>query len=135
MKERTKLIDLMLSLGFKVVGHGSSIERVEKHMNFSDGKVRVNLTEDNNHISVVRSDVTYICSGYDGYEASTPVDARKEVIEALTPFLLPDESIVTEIKNWKYKPYEKRMSQEIREHNKWCKQNGLSDCMIPEGEA
>ena len=30
--ERTKLINLLLSLNFEVVGHGSTIERIEEHM-------------------------------------------------------------------------------------------------------
>ena len=132
MKERPKLIDLILSLGYEVIGHGSSIERIEEHMNFSDRKVRICLTDDNNHIFCVRSDQTYMKGGYDGYEASVPVEIKEEHIKILEPFLFPDESIVDDIKNWEYVPYEERRAQEIREHNEWCRQNNLMDCLIPE---
>ncbi len=128
--EKTKLIDLLLSLNFKVVGHGASINHIEKHMNFSDRNLRINLTEDNNHIYIIRSARTYMSGGYDGCERSYPVDIADNIKKALEPFLLPKESIVTDITNWKYQPYENRLKKEIEEHNKWCRKNGLLDCII-----
>lgn len=135
MNERTKLINLLLSLGFEVVGHGSTIDRITEHMNFSNGDIRVNLTNDNEHVYIIRSAKVYIVGGYDGCERYHPVSISDDMKHALEPYLLPKESIVEDISNWRYEPYHKRMLEEIREHNKWCKENGLIDNMIPESRA
>lgn len=128
--ERTELINLILSFGFEVVGHGCTIDRIEKHMNFSNRNIRICLTEDNNHISVIDSDITYLVGGYDGFEAQEKVSIDTKFKKAIEPYLLPDDTIVDNIKNWKYKPYEDRLKEEIREHNKWCRKHKLYDCMV-----
>lgn len=130
----TKLIDTLLELGFRVVGYGASIDHIEEHMNFSNGNLRVNLTSDNNHISIIRSDRSYMSGGYDGCECYHHVSISNNIKEALEPFLLPKESIISDDTDWKYQPYLKRRRQEIREHNKWCKKEGLLDLIVPESE-
>lgn len=130
--KRTELINLLLSLNFEVVGHGSTIERIEEHMNFSNGDVHISLTDDNEHIYCVKSARHRLVGGYDGYEEDIPVSIDTKTKRAIEPYLLPEESIVEDIKNWKYEPYEIRLAKEIEEHNAWCKKHKLYDCMIKE---
>ena len=130
--KKTKLIDLILSLNFNVVGHGATIENIEKHMNFSNGEVRICLTDDNEHIYCVRSNIEHLVGGYDGNFVSEQVVIDNNIIKLLEPFLLEKESIVTNIKNWKYDPYEKRRQKEIKFHNEWCRKNGFEDLLIKE---
>lgn len=128
---RTTLIDLLLSLGFEVVGHGSSINRIKEHMNFSNGNISVNLTDDNEHIYIIKSARTYLSGRYNGCEQMHKVSIPNNIKDALEPYLLPEESIVTYV-GWKYEPYIKRRLEAIRYNNKWCRKEHLLDCIVPE---
>lgn len=119
--EKTELIDLLLSLDFKAVGHTCTMHIVE-HMNFSNGNIKVVLTEDNTHIFSINSDVSKLVN----YEIGTkeiPVYVNPDLITKLEPYLIPEESIVVNTINWKYQPYEERLQEAIRIHNIICGNN------------